>query len=144
MSLWRQDFLHPTRMALGPTQPPAQWVKGPGCGIDHLPPPHLAQRLNKEWGYMSTPSLGLHGLFYGELYCFFLIFYIYSHWSEFFLPCTWVFQHPLTTSVNTRGQINPKHQNALPQGVGGRKKKKRKGKKKNLININNKSLWKPQ
>ena len=39
--------------ALGPTQPPMQWVPGlsrgvkrPGRGVDH--PPHLAPRLKKE------------------------------------------------------------------------------------------------
>jgi hypothetical protein len=27
-SEWEQDFLHVSRLALGPTQPPIQWVLG--------------------------------------------------------------------------------------------------------------------
>jgi len=45
-----RDFLHLSRPALGPSQPPMQWVPDlyrgemrPGRGVDH--PPHLAPRL---------------------------------------------------------------------------------------------------
>jgi hypothetical protein len=32
-SRWRQDFLHLSRLVLGPTQPPAQWVPGLSQGV---------------------------------------------------------------------------------------------------------------
>ena len=36
-------------------------VKRPRRGVDH--PPHLVPRLKKEYSYISTPPLGLSGLF---------------------------------------------------------------------------------
>jgi hypothetical protein len=53
-----QDFVHMSRLILGPTQPRVQWVPGffpgikePWYGIDH-------PRLKKEWTYISTFPLG--------------------------------------------------------------------------------------
>jgi hypothetical protein len=51
-----------SRMALGPTQPPIQWVpealslgvKWPGHEADHSP--HVEPRSNNEWSYTFTPQ----------------------------------------------------------------------------------------
>jgi len=55
MSLWRWDFLQPSRLALGPTQPPVQWIKGPGCGIDHLPPSPSCIKVKEGVGLCLLP-----------------------------------------------------------------------------------------
>jgi hypothetical protein len=58
--------LHLSRMALGPIQPPTQWVPGfswrkTGQVIVLSTHPHSVPRLKKEYSYTSI--LGLHGLF---------------------------------------------------------------------------------
>jgi hypothetical protein len=56
-----RDFLHPFRPALGPTQPPIQWVpclsrgvKRPGRGVDH-PPTFSAEVKERVELYMCSP-----------------------------------------------------------------------------------------
>jgi hypothetical protein len=62
-SQWGRDFLHLSRPALGPTQPPVQWVLGlsegkrwPGPDADHSPP--SSAMVMKEWNYTSIPPVG--------------------------------------------------------------------------------------
>jgi hypothetical protein len=60
-SRWGRDFPHTTRPALGPTQPPIQWVPGvkrPGRGVDHPPPSsaELKERVELELCSPSGPS----------------------------------------------------------------------------------------
>jgi hypothetical protein len=61
-------FTTVSRMVLGPTQPPVQWVLGslslgvkwPGVKLTtHL---HLVPRLKNVWSYTSTPPVHLNGM----------------------------------------------------------------------------------
>jgi hypothetical protein len=57
-----------SRTALGPTQPPIQWVQGalslgakrPGRKADHSPP--SGAKVKNAWSYTSTPTIRLHGV----------------------------------------------------------------------------------
>jgi hypothetical protein len=61
-------FATASRMAVGPTQPPIQWVPGafslgvkwPGCEADHSPLSN--DEVNNMWSYISTPPIRLHGV----------------------------------------------------------------------------------
>jgi hypothetical protein len=58
-SRWGRDFQHPSRPALGPTQPPIQWVPGqwikrPGRGVDH-PPSSSAEVKERVELYLYSP-----------------------------------------------------------------------------------------
>ena len=61
-SRWGRDFPHPSRPALGLTQPLIQWVpdlsrgvKRPGRGFDH-PPPSSAEVKERTELYLYSPS----------------------------------------------------------------------------------------
>ena len=55
---WGLDFPHPSRLSLGPTETPIQWVlevKQPQHGINH-PPPSITEVKEKVELYFYTPS----------------------------------------------------------------------------------------
>ena len=61
-SRWGRDFRHPSRPAVGPTQPPVQWVPGlsrgvkrPGRGINH-PRPSNAEVKERVQVYLYSTS----------------------------------------------------------------------------------------
>jgi hypothetical protein len=61
-------FTTASRTALGPTQPPIQWVlkalslgvKRPGREADHTPP--SSGEIKNAWSYTSTLPIRLHGV----------------------------------------------------------------------------------
>jgi hypothetical protein len=64
-------FTTASRTALGPTQPPIEWVPGalslgvkrPGREADHSPP--SSAEVKNSWSYTSTPPIRLQGVVLG-------------------------------------------------------------------------------
>jgi len=102
-SRWGRDFPHPSRSALGPTQPPIQLVLGPspggkvaGRGVDH-PPPSSAEVKERVKLYLysppgpSWPVLGrtLPSLFTFNKATVFLL--VTCHFFSLFSTCSYKF-----------------------------------------------------
>jgi hypothetical protein len=85
-------FTTASRPALGPTQPPTQWVPGAlSLGVkrsgreDEHSPPSCAGDKNP-WSYTSTPPMYLHGVVFSYLYLYlpFLCVFISNMWIPAF------------------------------------------------------------
>jgi hypothetical protein len=69
-------FTTASRTALGPTQPPIQWVPGvlslgvkrQGSEADHSHPSNA--EVKNEWSYTSTPPIRLHGVVLSYIYTY--------------------------------------------------------------------------
>jgi hypothetical protein len=84
-------FIAVFRTALGPTQPPFQWLSGALSlgvkrlvrGADHSPP--SSAEVKNAWSYTSIPPTRLHGVVlsqaHGRLYLFYVFMYTYA-WSH--------------------------------------------------------------
>jgi hypothetical protein len=53
---------------------PASHTVGTGSLSCVDKPPHVEPRLKREYSYISTPLLGVRGLFYGDLFTFLLVY----------------------------------------------------------------------
>jgi hypothetical protein len=70
-----RDFPHLSRPDLGPTQPTVQWIsrffpEGKATGAWRNHPPLSSDEVKERVEVYTYSRLGLHGLFYAELYLF--------------------------------------------------------------------------
>jgi len=73
-SRWEARFSAPVQT--GPEAYPPSCTMGTGSlprgwsdwGVALIMHPHLAPKLKEEYSYTLTPSLGLHGRLYGDIY----------------------------------------------------------------------------
>ena len=54
-SRWGRDFLYPSRPALGPNQPPIQWVPGLSRGVNRPPIPIQLRGYRKNRAILQLP-----------------------------------------------------------------------------------------
>jgi hypothetical protein len=97
-SQWGANFLHFSRLALGPTHLPVQWVLDHsqglgGRGMALTSHPNLVLRLKKEYSYTSTPPLAFVTCSRVKFTLFITDYYFATFMDNFcwLVPSTWQF-----------------------------------------------------
>ena len=110
----RRDFPRPSRPALGPTQPPAQWVPGslpgvqrPGSCVDNKT--RSTAEFKERVELCPYPTLGFHGLFKGKLYLYLTLATYPAHRNILHFTTVSISAELYKSRISSLRNINPSY-----------------------------------